>query len=100
MKKTTYRHIPQRTCIACRQVKAKRQLVRLVRVADGSVVVDTSGRAAGRGAYLCHLGSCWQQGLKEGCLERALRTSLSQESREKLSQYGETFSQGVAGGSR
>ena len=88
MKKSTYRHVPQRTCVACRQVKAKRQLVRLVRVAEGGIAVDASGRETGRGAYLCRLGDCWQQGLREGRLERALQTSLSQDNREQLIKYG------------
>ena len=44
------RHTPQRTCVACRKVKDKWELIRLVRVSDGSVAVDTDGKKAGRGA--------------------------------------------------
>ena len=89
------KHIPQRTCIACRRVKAKRELLRLVRISDGSVEVDTSGKRAGRGAYLCRARECWETGLKGGRLEYVLRTSLNQDNREQLVRYGEDFLQGV-----
>ncbi|MBC8078429.1 MAG: YlxR family protein, partial [Chloroflexales bacterium] len=48
------RHVPQRTCVACRRTDAKRGLLRLVREADGRVALDPSGKRNGRGAYLCH----------------------------------------------
>jgi len=76
------KHIPQRTCVACRKVKPKRELIRLVRIADGSVEFDTSGKRAGRGAYLCL--ECWEIGLKDSQLKRALRTTLTQDNREQL----------------
>ena len=82
------KHIPQRTCVACRQIKAKRELIRLVRVANDSVEVDTSGKKAGRGAYLCHTPECWELGLKSGRLEYALQIKLTQENREQLIGYG------------
>ena len=80
-------HGPQRTCIACRQAREKQELVRLVCGADGKVEVDTSGRRAGRGAYLCRVAECWEMGLKGNRLERALRTSLTLENREELARY-------------
>jgi len=82
------KHTPQRTCVACREVKVKRELVRLVRIDDGSVEVDTSGKKAGRGAYLCRSPQCWEAGLKGEKLERALHTRLNQDNREKLIRYG------------
>jgi hypothetical protein len=81
-------HIPQRTCVACRKVKAKRELIRIVRTSDGNVEVDTSGKKAGRGAYLCRAPECWEVGLKGGRLEHALRASLTQDNREQLTRYG------------
>ncbi len=89
------KHIPQRTCLACRQVKAKRELMRLVRVADGSIEVDVNGRKAGRGAYLCPTQECWEVGLKSNRLDYCLRTRLTQENREHLIRLGEAF-KGVA----
>ena len=82
------KHIPQRTCVVCRQTKAKRELIRLVRIADGTVEVDTNGKKAGRGAYLCRTPECWDALLKSSRLEYALRTTLTQENREQLIGYG------------
>jgi len=75
--------------VACRQVRPKRDLIRLVRVPDGSVEVDTSGKKAGRGAYLCQTPECWEIGLKGGRLEYTLRTTLTPDNREQLIGYGE-----------
>jgi len=81
------KHVPQRTCVACRKVKPKRELVRLVRIADGSVEVDASGKKAGRGAYLCP--ECWETGIKGSQLEYTLRTTLTQNNREQLIKVAE-----------
>ena len=85
------KHIPQRTCVACRSVKTKRELTRLVRMSNGSVEIDPSGKKAGRGAYLCQSPECWEAGLKGGRLEHNLRTTLTQESRQQLIKYGKDF---------
>ncbi|MBI4296339.1 MAG: YlxR family protein [Chloroflexi bacterium] len=84
-------HVAQRTCVACRQVNAKRGLVRLVRLADGSVEVDTAGKKAGRGTYLCHSWQCWEKGLKGRHVDRALRTSLTEENRNLILEYSKNF---------
>ena len=88
------KHIPQRTCVACRTVKAKQELIRLVRTADGSVEVDISGKKAGRGAYLCRAQECWETGFKSGRLEHTLRTTLTQDNREQLIGFGEDLFKG------
>ena len=77
--------------MTCRTVRHKRELIRLVGISDGSVEVDTSGKKAGRGAYLCRVGECWQVGLKGGRLEHALRLTLTQDNREQLITYGKAF---------
>ena len=77
--------------MACRKVKAKRELVRLVRSANGIVEVDTSGKKAGRGAYLCRAQECWEVGLKGSRLEHTLRITLTQDNREQLTQYGKSL---------
>jgi len=74
--------------VACRKVKAKRELIRIVRISDGNVEVDTTGKKAGRGAYLCRAQECWEVGLKTGRIEHTLRTSLTQDNREQLIRYG------------
>ena len=64
---------PRRTCIACREVRGKAQLVRLVRRAEGSVVVDPRGTAPGRGAYVCRGTGCADRLLKGGRVSQAFR---------------------------
>ena len=81
--------------MACRKVKAKRELIRLVRVTDGGVEVDIGGKKAGRGTYLCLVQECWGTGLKGGRLERTLRTTLTQDNREQLIKYGKDLLQGA-----
>ena len=77
------KHIPQRTCVGCRTVLAKRTLVRVVRRSVEGVVVDPSGKLAGRGAYLHNRKSCWERALKGG-LANALKTTLTSEDRQRL----------------
>jgi hypothetical protein len=96
--KSIRRHIPQRTCVACRQVRPKRQLIRLVRSSDGNVAVDTGGERVGRGAYLCRAQECWKVGLRGGQLEHALRTALALENREQLIRYGEELGEELVSG--
>ena len=83
------KHIPQRTCIACGKVRPKQELVRLVRVSPVGVEVDPRGKRAGRGAYLCRAGGCWQVGLKKGRLEHTLSTTLTSDNQARLIRYGQ-----------
>lgn len=86
---TPVKHIPQRTCVACGEVRPQRELVRLVRVSGGGVEVDPAGKKTGRGAYLCPVPDCWQAGLKKGRLEYVLRTNLTEDNRGQLIRYGQ-----------
>ena len=83
-KKPTKRvkHIPQRTCVGCRQVMPKRNLIRVVRSPEG-ISVDSTGKAAGRGAYVHDKKSCWESALK-GALAHALKTELTEQDRDVL----------------
>src|SRR6266545_1832312 len=69
------KHVPQRTCVGCREVLPKRKMIRLVRTAEG-VQVDPTGKLAGRGAYLHDRRECWERALK-GALAHALKTTLT-----------------------
>ena len=71
--------------MGCRTVLAKRQLIRIVRRPDG-VVVDLTGKLAGRGAYIHNMKSCWERGLK-GALSSALKITLTPEDRQSLENY-------------
>jgi len=75
---------PTRTCVACRTERQKREFVRIVRAPDGTVAFDPTGRANGRGAYLCADGNCWQTALKKTSIERALGVSLPAGMRDQL----------------
>jgi predicted RNA-binding protein YlxR (DUF448 family) len=75
-------------------VLAKRALLRVVRTPEG-VLVDPSGKVAGRGAYLHNQRSCWERGLK-GALANALKTSLSPEDRQRLEEFISTLPEETA----
>jgi len=95
--KTRPRHIPQRTCVACRRTSAKRELVRIVRTPESSVEVDPTGKRSGRGAYLCPTPDCWRLAVQKGRLDRALKTSVSARDKESLLQYAQTLEPGAEG---
>ena len=78
------RHFPTRTCVACRTERQKREFIRIVRSPDGTVSIDETGRANGRGAYLCADGSCWSVALKKKAIERALGTNVPDDVRAHL----------------
>ena len=79
------KHVPQRTCVGCREVLPKRSLIRIVRTPEG-VRIDPTSKAPGRGAYLHDRRSCWERGLK-GSLSKALRVDLSTDDRNELMHY-------------
>jgi predicted RNA-binding protein YlxR (DUF448 family) len=79
---------PQRTCVVCRTVTDKRSLTRVVRVPDGGVQIDPTGKLPGRGAYLCERSACWQKAASGDALERALRTRLTADERQMIAAHG------------
>lgn len=79
------KHIPQRTCVGCREVLPKRSLIRIVNGPNG-VEIDLTGKAHGRGAYLHDQRSCWERGIK-GALDHALRTKLTDQEKKDLMTY-------------
>lgn len=85
------RRKPQRTCVGCRQVTTKRELVRVVRTPAGTVEVDATGKQAGRGAYLCANRGCWQRALAQRQLNRALKITLSKEDTDRLAAFAENL---------
>lgn len=75
---------PIRTCIACQATSDKRTLVRFVRTSDGTVALDASGKAAGRGAYVCADASCFEHACSRRMLGGRLRTKVGNEDYERL----------------
>ena len=71
--------IPMRQCLGCREMKPKRELMRVVRGTDGSVSLDFRGKAPGRGAYVCPDETCLKKAVKSRALERALGVEIPEE---------------------
>jgi len=83
------KHVPQRTCVGCREVLPKRKMVRIVRTAEG-VQVDSTSKLAGRGAYLHDRRECWERGLR-GSLAHALKITLTADERARLEDFMNTL---------
>lgn len=88
---TRVKHVPQRTCVGCRTVMPKRQMVRIVRTSE-MVQIDLTGKLAGRGAYLHDQRDCWERAIRGG-LAHALKTELSVDDRARLEDFMKTLPQ-------
>lgn len=75
-----------RMCVACREMKPKKELIRVVRTPEGDVVADETGRKNGRGAYLCRSEACLNKALKIRALDRALEQPLTEAAVDALRQ--------------
>ena len=75
-----------RMCVACREMKPKKELIRVVRTPEGDVIADETGRKNGRGAYLCRSEACLNKALKIRALDRALEQPLSEAAVDALRQ--------------
>jgi len=84
-KRTTIKHVPQRTCVGCRQVMPKRSMLRIVSTPEG-VKIDPSGKLPGRGTYLHNHADCWKNGLN-GAIARALRIELTDQDKVYLTNF-------------
>jgi predicted RNA-binding protein YlxR (DUF448 family) len=73
------RKIPLRMCVGCREMKNKKELLRIVRTPEGSIEIDRSGKKSGRGAYVCPQLDCLQQALKGKSLQKALEHDIPDE---------------------
>ena len=71
--------IPMRMCVGCREMKPKRELIRVVRSPEGEVSMDATGKKPGRGAYGCYSVECRKKARKSRALERALEVSIPAE---------------------
>jgi predicted RNA-binding protein YlxR (DUF448 family) len=90
-KRVRRKHIPYRTCVACRTTRPKRALIRVVRTPEGEVMVDPRGKHPGRGAYICAQRSCWTAALARRRLEAALKTALDPDTVDTLRAYSEAL---------
>jgi predicted RNA-binding protein YlxR (DUF448 family) len=76
--------IPMRQCLGCREMKPKRELIRVVRSPEGEISLDFRGKANGRGAYLCPNGDCLKKAVKSRALERAFSAAIPAEIYDRL----------------
>lgn len=76
--------IPMRQCVGCREMKNKREMMRVLKTAEGPIVIDTTGRKNGRGAYLCMTKECLVKARKNKGLERSFKMSIPDEVYEEL----------------
>ena len=86
--------IPQRQCMGCRERKAKRELIRVVRTPEGSVNQDFGGKMNGRGAYLCPNPECLKKAIRSKSLDRSLEVEIPQEVYDRLQKEMEAGSNG------
>ena len=78
--------IPLRMCLGCREMKPKKELLRVVRPPEGEVALDPTGRRPGRGAYVCKSAECLQKAIKQRQIERAFDVKLSEDTQRALAE--------------
>ena len=78
------RKVPMRMCVGCREMHEKRELIRIVKSAEGMVSIDMRGKAPGRGAYICKKSDCLERAMKSRALERALEHRIEPDVYERL----------------
>lgn len=84
---------PMRQCIGCREMKEKRELMRILRTPEGELTLDVTGRKNGRGAYLCRDFQCFVKARKAKALERSFQMSIPQDVYESLEREWEGFAE-------
>ena len=82
-----HKRIAIRSCVTCRSATGKRDLLRIVRATDGTVKIDPTGKASGRGAYVCRSEECISGAAKKKRLDRALRVNVPIDIYEELKTY-------------
>lgn len=76
--------IPLRKCTGCGEMKPKKELVRVLKTADNQIVIDSTGRMNGRGAYICHSSDCLKKAIKTKSIERSLGIGISESIYDEL----------------
>ncbi len=78
--------IPMRQCLGCREMKPKKELIRVVRLPEGDISLDFKGKAPGRGAYICPNAQCLKKAVRARALEKAFSAQIPEEVYEKLNE--------------
>ena len=91
MSMTTNRKVPLRKCVGCGEMKSKKEMLRVLRTAEGEFVLDATGKQNGRGAYLCFSKECLQKAAKSKGLERSFQQPIPKEVYENLEKEMESL---------
>ena len=78
------RKIPMRKCIGCQEMKHKKEMMRILKTTENEIILDTTGKKNGRGAYICFSKECFEKAVKSRALERSLKMNIPQEIYESL----------------
>ena len=89
----TGKKVPMRKCVGCGEMKNKKEMMRVLKTAENEIVLDTTGRKNGRGAYLCFSKECLQNAAKNRGLERSLKMAIPKEVYESLEREFENIEQ-------
>ncbi len=76
--------IPARKCVGCREEKPKNMLIRVIRTPEGEILLDETGKANGRGAYICKSADCLKMAVKNKGLERSLKAQIPPDVIERI----------------
>ena len=90
---STEKKVPMRKCVGCGEMKSKKEMMRVLKTAENEIVLDTTGRKNGRGAYLCFCKECLQKAAKNRGLERSLKMAIPKEVYESLEREFENIEQ-------
>ena len=90
---STGKKVPMRKCVGCGEMKNKKEMMRVLKTAENEIVLDTTGRKNGRGAYLCFSKECLQKAAKNRGLERSLKIAIPKEVYENLEREFENIEQ-------
>lgn len=83
--------IPLRQCVGCGEMKSKKEMIRVLKISDGEIILDATGRKNGRGAYLCPSMECFHKAVKGKGLERSFKMAIPKEVYEALEKEMEQF---------
>ncbi len=83
--------IPMRQCTGCREMKNKKEMIRVLKTPEDAIVLDATGKKNGRGAYICFSKECLEKAMKSRGLERSLKASIPEEVYENLKKEFDTI---------
>ena len=81
------KHVPERMCVGCREMKSKKELLRVIKTADQIFLIDTGQKANGRGAYLCRNEQCLEAAKKNRGLARAFKSAVPDSFLEEIQAF-------------